>query len=459
MDDTIRPAGACLRPVCFVERQLVQAAADPAIPQLNIKQRLADFNRLWFATSISVFGSQITNLAIPLAAVTLLGANAMQMGLLRTFGNLPFPLFSLLAGVWLDRVRRKPVMVSANLVRALLLFSVPAAAALSLLTLEQLYLVVFGAGTLTVIHDVAHFAYVPALVTRKHLIQSNSKLHASHSLAELGGPGIGGLLVQWLGAPFTVLMDGIANLGSALAISRISTPEVLNAREVKRGTLWQDIVAGLHALFDTPALRAIIIASMLLVLFNSAGMSVYLLYLAQDLQLSAATIGLIFAASGGAAMLGALLARPAAQRIGVGPAIILGWFMQVVGRLVIPFAGGWALLPVLIGAHLLMGVFGTIANIHQWTFRQNTVSDDFLARVTAGHRFAVYGTASVGSLLGGILGTQMGLHAALIVCAVCSLLGPLYAVLSPLRRVRTQPGAETPTAEEPLPPPDRKSIH
>lgn len=403
---------------------------------------------------MGVFGSQVTSLAIPLAAVTLLGANAMQMGLLRTFGNLPFPLFSLFAGVWLDRVRRKPVMVSANLVRAVLLFSVPAAAAFSLLTLEQLYLVVFGVGTLTVIHDVAHFAYVPALVTRKHLIQSNSKLHASHSLAELGGPGIGGLLVQWLGAPFTVLMDGIANLGSALAISRIETPETLKSTPSKPGTVWKDIVAGLHALFDTPALRAIIVASMLLVVFNSAGMSVYLLYLAQDLGLSAATIGLIFAASGAAAMLGAVVATPVAKRIGVGPAIILGWFMQVFGRLVIPFAGGWALLPILIGAHLLMGVFGTIANIHQWTFRQNTVSDEFLARVTAGHRFAVFGTAAVGSLLGGILGTQMGLHVALILCAVCSLIGPLYALFSPLRTVRTQPGSES--AEAVLAPPDQE---
>lgn len=432
----------------------MQALADTTLPKLNIKQRLADFNKLWFATTISVFGGQVTNLAIPLAAVTLLGANAMQMGLLRTFSNLPFPLFSLLAGVWLDRVRRKPVMITASLVRAVLLFSVPLAAALSLLTLEQLYVVVFGVGTLTVIHDVAHFAYVPALVTRRHLIQSNSKLHASHSLAELGGPGLGGLLVQWLGAPFTVLMDGIANLGSALAVSRISTPETAKPRAAQPHTVWQDIVAGLHALFDTPALRAIIVSSMLLVLFNSAGMSIYLLYLAQDLQLSAATIGLIFAASGGTAMLGAALAAPAAARIGVGPAIILGWFMQTLGRLIIPFAGGVALLPMLFGAHVLMGVFSTIANIHQWTFRQNTVSDDFLARVTAGHRFAVYGTATVGSLLGGILGTRMGLHPALVLCGALAFVGPVYALLSPLRTVRVQPGAETVQTEEAALPPD-----
>lgn len=455
MDDTIRGIGAFLRPVFLCRKTFVQATAETPLPTINLKQRLADFNKLWFATTVSVFGGQVTSLAIPLAAVTLLGANAMQMGWLRTFGNLPFPLFSLLAGVWLDRVRRKPVMVTANLVRALLLFSIPVAAALSRLTLEQLYVVVFGAGTLTVIHDVAHFAFVPALVTRKHLIESNSKLHASHSLAELGGPGLGGLLVQWLGAPFTVLLDGIANLGSALSISRIVTPEEAKPRQPLRGHVWRDIVAGLHALFDTPALRAIIIASMILVLFNSAGMSVYLLYLAQDLRLSAATIGLVFAASGGAAMLGALLARPVALRMGVGPAIILGWLMQMLGRLIIPFAGGWALMPILFSAHILMGVFGTIANIHQWTFRQNTVSDDFLARVTAGHRFAVYGTASLGSLLGGVLGTQMGLHAALVLCGVGGLLGPLYAVLSPLRKVRTQPGAESAPAA-PAPPPENK---
>ncbi len=445
--------GACA-PLFLCRKTHVQATADTPVPSSTLKQRLADFNKLWFATTIGVFGSQVTSLAIPLAAVTLLGANAMQMGWLRTFGNLPFPLFSLFAGVWLDHVRRKPVMLSVNLVRAVLLFSVPAAAALSLLTLEQLYVVVFGVGTLTVIHDVAHFAYVPALVTRKHLIDSNSKLHASHSLAELGGPGLGGLFVQWLGAPFTVLLDGIANLGSALAISRIQTPETTKPAEPQKNSVWKEIVAGLHALFDTPALRAIIIASMLLVVFNSAGMSVYLLYLAQDLGLPAGTIGLVFAASGGAAMLGAVLAQPVARRIGVGPAIILGWFMQVTGRLIIPFAGGWALLPILVGAHVLMGVFGTIANIHQWTFRQNTVSDDFLARVTAGHRFAVFGTAAVGSLLGGILGTQMGLHAALILCAVCSLIGPIYALLSPLRRVRTQPGSET--ADTVLPPPEEE---
>lgn len=422
----------------------IPAQPDAITP--GLKERLADFNKLWFATTLGVFGMQVTNLAIPLVAVTLLGANAWQMGLLRTFSTLPFPLFSLFAGVWLDHALRKPVMVTVDLLRATLLFSVPLAAGLGWLSLEQLYLVVFGVGTLSVVYDVAHFAFVPALVTRSRLIESNSKLHASHSLAELGGPGLGGLLVQWIGAPFAVLLDGLANLGSALTIARIRTPEAVKPQQAaERENVWQGILAGLHALLDTPALRAIIVSSMILVLFNSASMSVYLLYLVQDLAFSPATIGLVFASSGGAAVAGAALAKPVAQRIGVGPAIILGWLMQSLARLLIPFAGGWALLPGLVGIHIVMGVFGTIANIHQWTFRQNTVSDDFLARVTAGHRFAVFGTAALGSLLGGLVGTWLGdLQTTLIICGVGGLLGPLYAYLSPLSQVRQQPGEPAP---------------
>jgi MFS family permease len=401
--------------------------------------RHGDFLKVWGAQSLSLFGSEITMLALPLTAVMLLNASAFQMGLLGMFGKAPFLLLSLVAGVWLDRVRRRPVLVGADIGRAILLFSIPLAAFLDVLTLLQLYIVTFAVGALSVVFEVAHFAYVPSLVPRAQLVEGNSKLQVSYSVAESAGPGVAGLLTQVISAPFAVLADAVSFLVSALLLGAIRTPEVAQSPVLRQTPVWQAAAEGLRTLLGHPLLRAIIVASVLSEAFGAAVLAIYVLYVTRDLHLTPAVIGLIFAIGGVAAVPGALLAARVAQRVGVGTAIIGGWLLEGLARLLIPLTAGHATVIILMMAQALMGATGTIANIHQWTLRQNVIADHLQARVTASHRFIVYGASALGALLGGALGTWLGLRTALVVCAVGALFGPLYAFRSPLRRVQEQP--------------------
>jgi predicted MFS family arabinose efflux permease len=276
-------------------------------------------------------------------------------------------------------------------------------------------------------------------VSRARLVEGNSKLQISHSVADSGGPGIAGVLTQLISAPFAILVDAASYLISALFISAIHTPEPAQRAVPAAISLRQEISEGLRALFRHPLLRVIIISSVLSALFGTGVVSIYVLYLARDLALTPSVIGLIMAIGGGAAVAGALLAKRVAGYIGVGNAIIIGWLLEGMARLLIPFAVGTGVILILLLAQILIGVSGTVANIHQWTFRQNIIPDHLLARVTASQRFLVYGAAAIGALLGGILGNMLGLRMALIICAAGALLGPLYALGSPLRRLREQP--------------------
>jgi len=407
-------------------------------------ERQTDFLKLWAAETISLFGSAISALALPLIAITMLNASALQVGLLRMLGEAPFPLFSLFAGVWLDRVKRRPLLIAADVLRGLLLLSIPVAARYGQISFFHLGLVLFGVGTLTVIFEVAHYAYVPALVKRAGLVDSNSKLQVSHSVAELGGPGIAGLLIQLFSAPLAVLADALSYFASAFLLRSISTAESEQKAANQSSSVWKDIGDGLRALLGDPLLKVIIVASVLLVGFSSAVVALYILYLSRDLGFSPAAIGLIFAVGGGASVSGALVAKRVAARIGVGRSIIGGWFIEGAARLLIPLAAGPGAVPILLASQVMMGGAGTIANVHQWTFRQNAVPDHLLARVTASHRFLVWGTAAIGALLGGLLGSWLGLQTALWVCAAAAMIGPIYAYFSPLRQLREQPVTKEP---------------
>jgi MFS family permease len=401
--------------------------------------RHPDFLKLWGALSISLFGTEITTLAIPLTAVTLLNASALQMGLLGTAGQAPFLLLSLFAGVWLDRVRRRPVLIWADIGRTILLLSIPASALIGVLTIAQLYIVVFAVGALSVAFEVAHYAYVPSLVPPQRLVEGNSKIQVSYSVAESGGPGVAGLLAQSISAPFAILVDAVSYVVSALVLGAIRTPEPAQRPGLRNALMWRAAAEGLQVLLGHPLLRVIIVASVLIQVFAAAVISQYVLFATRNLQLPPSVIGLIFAIGGGAAVPGALLAERVAGRIGVGSAIIGGWLLEGLARLLIPLAAGPAAVIILVIAQMFMGATGTIANIHQWTLRQNAFPDHLQARVTASHRFIVYGASAIGALLGGLLGTWLGLKTALLVCAIGALLGPIYALSTPLRNLREQP--------------------
>lgn len=410
-----------------------------------------DFRKLWAGLSVSLVGSEITVLALPLIAALTLGATPIEMGILAAAGQLPFLLCSLPAGIVVDRLRRRPVLITADLASAALLVTLPLAIPFGGPTFAHLCVVAFGVGTGTVLSDVAHYAYVPTLVGRDHLTESNSRLQISHSASAAAGPGLAGILIQLFSAPLVVILDAVSFLGSALLLRSIRHREPRPTHTGPPASLRESLADGLRMLFGHPLLRPIIITGATAVLFESGLLAIYVLYATRDLGLDPATIGLVFAAGGIGAIPGALLARWAGRRFGVGRAIIGGWVLAALAGLLVPLAAGPAVvvIAVLATAKALGALTDTVANIHQWTLRQAVTPDRLAGRVTASHRFIVYGAGALGALLGGVLGAAVGLRQALLLCALGYLLAPLWAVFSPLRHLREQP---TPPHE---PTPDR----
>src|SRR5919112_1157103 len=378
----------------------------PTLP-LGGLWRHADFRRLWAAQSASLFGSEITALALPLMAVLVLNASPLQMGLLAAAGTAPFLLCSLLAGVWVDRRQRRPVLIAADIARAGLLLSIPLTAWLGILRIEQLYVVTFLVGVLGVFFEVAHYAYVPSLVGRESVVEGNSKLQISYSAAEAGGPGVAGLLVQFISAPGTVAIDAVSFLVSAILLRRIVLASITDSVFLK----------GIAAIF--------------------------VLYATRELEISSVMLGVILAVGGIGAIPGALLSAPAARRFGVGPTIIGGWLIGAATWLLIPLASGPVAVPVLAASMLLGGVAGTIVNVQQWSLRQLVTPDALHGRVTASHRFLVYGAYPLGALLGGWLGATLGLRPAIALCALGALAAPVWVAVSPQRPLGEQPTAGT----------------
>jgi MFS family permease len=360
----------------------------------------ADFGKLWTALSVSVVGSQITALALPLIAARTLRASAWEMGVLAGIGQAPFVLFSLPAGAWVDRVRRRPVLLAANVGSALLLLTVPIVALFGGLSYPQLCTVAFGIGSFSLMFDVAHYAYVPALVGRRELTRFNSHLQVSQSAADAGGPGLAGALIQLLSAPIAVLGDAISFLVSAALLSRIRTTEPAIEANSRPTAMVDAVRDGLRLLLGHRLLRPLMVISVPIGFFADGVLALYILYATRSLHLSALEIGLIFAAGGIGAIPGAILADRLGQAVGVGRTIIGGYAMAGVAALLLPLAAG---PPVVIAAVLLLGkAFGgrteTVANIHQWTLRQAVTPDRLSGRVTAGHRFIVYGACALGAL-------------------------------------------------------------
>lgn len=402
--------------------------------------RAGTFRRLWAALTVALFGAQVSALALPLTAAIWLGASPMEMGLLAAAGHAPWLLCSLPLGVWIDRARRlRPVLVAADLGRAVLLGAIPAAALLGGLRFELLCIVALLAGVLSVVFDVAHYAYVPSVVERGRLVEANGRIQTSYSAAETIGPGLAGLLVQAATAPLAILATAASFLASALLLAAPGAPEPARQVARVRAGLRAETTEGLRALLGHPLLRPIVAASATASLFVEAVRAVYVLFAARDLGLDAAQLGLVLAAGGVAAAPGGLLAGRAASRFGFGPAVCWGWVVEGAALLLVPLAQGPAAVAFLVAAQAIGGFFGAIANVNQWSLRQAVTPDRLQARVTASHRFLVYGTYPLGALLGGALAGAIGLRPALLACAIGAALAPLWLLASPLRSLREAP--------------------
>jgi MFS family permease len=397
-----------------------------------------NFALLWTGQAISELGSHITSQGLPLVANLVLGATSVQMGFLVALGMFPVLLIGLLAGVWVDRLRRRPILLSADLARALLLLSIPVAALLGWLRIEQLYIVAALVGILTVFFDVANQAFLPQLVMGEQIIEANSKLSASSSLAEVGGPTLAGMLVQALTAPIAIVFDALSFLISAFCVGLIRAREPRPSLVAERQRIWRDIRAGLHVIVANPVLRAIMLCSSTRNFCGGAFAALYSLYVIRELGMTPLLYGVFVGAGGVGALLGAFLANRLARRFTIGRIIIGTALLDGMVMPLTPLAGGPKVVIVLL---LVLGQFVgdcayTIYEIHALSLRQELVPAHLLGRANASIRVLV-GMVPVGALLAGFAATAIGMRMTLLIAAcLCCLVSPVWLVCSPIRRLK-----------------------
>jgi MFS family permease len=398
--------------------------------------RHGDFMKLWTAETISQLGSQVTLLALPLVAITVLDASAFQVGLLGTVEFAPFVLVGLPAGVWVDRLRRRPVLIAGDLGRAAALLSIPVAYQLDALTIGQLYAVGFVTGVLTVFFDVAYQSYLPALVEPDQLLEGNSKLEISRSGAQIAGPGLAGGLIDLVTAPVAVLADALSFALSAAFVGAIrrgeAAPQRAPAHE-RRGSMRREMAEGLRYVLGHRLLRPIAACTATANLFNAVVYAVVILYMVRQLGLRPAAIGLVFAAGNVGFLAGAIVSGRLAARTGIGRAIVVGEAVGALGALAIPLAPRQAAVPLLVAGMAVSTFGGTVYNVNQVSLRQAITPARLHGRMNATMRFMVWGTLPLGSLLGGALGTAIGLRPTLWVGAAGGLVAVLPVALSPVR--------------------------
>jgi len=409
--------------------------------------RHPDFLKLWSAETVSQFGTQISLLALPLVAIDVLHVSAFKVATLTTVEFLPFLLVSLPAGVWVDRLPRRPILIAGDLARAGLLASIPIAYAMDVLTIWQLYGVGFFVGIATVFFDIAYQSYLPALVERQQIIDGNAKLEISRSAAQLGGPGIAGLLVGWLRAPAAILVDAVSFLGSAFFIFSIRKLELSQADRAPRRKMRTELREGLSYVLRHPYLKNIAACTGLFNFFGLMGFAVLLVFARRQLHLSPQAIGLAFTLSNFGPLVAAISANRIFARVGVGRTIIASSILGGPMFLVIPFAPhGQAALTLLIPAMLVGGFMGVVYNIAQVSLRQAITPERIQGRMNSVMRFIVWGAIPLGSFTGGVLSSVIGLKTTLIVSGVGCSFAFLPVLFSPVRSVREMP---EPLHEEP----------
>jgi len=407
-----------------------------------------DFRLLWLGDTVSQFGSIVTGTAAPLLAALVLAATPFEMGLLNAADTAAFLLVGLPAGAWVDRMRRRPLMISADLGRAVLLASIPVAWWLHVLTLTQLILVGLVVGVLTVFFDVAYQSFLPSLVSREKLMEGNSKLQASQSVAYVSGPAIGGWLTQFAGGANAIGVNAIGFLSSALCLWRIRGVEPAVEPATDRH-LRREIAEGLRFVFGNRSLVGIVGCTASSNFCTNIMGAVTVLVLTRQLGASAGIVGLVLVGGGVGGVFGALTASRIARWLGQGRTIWVIILVTSPFMLLLPLAGrGWLLSLFALG-ELANGFGGVVYNIAQVSYRQAICPDRLLGRMNASIRFMVWGTLPLGALVGGVLGSTIGIHATLWVGAVGVLLCPLPVLLSPLRKLRDLP-TDVAVVEEPV---------
>jgi len=425
--------------------------------------RNPNFLKLWTSETISQFGSQFTGLALPLTAIIILSANSVQVGILNFAGSVPWLIFGLVAGVWIDRHRKQHIMVTSNILRGSILALIPIAAFLGVITklgLPFLYAISFCVGFLQVFFDITYQSYLPSLVRRDQLVEGNRNLQASASTAQVAGPTIAGIVISILTAPIAIAVDACSFFASALALGRIDHEEVINQEIVKPSVL-ADIREGLHVVFSDRRLRMIAGCTGTSNFFGTALGTIFLLYLIQPSpaglgvseNLAGVTAGIIFSVASVGALVGVAISTRVAKSIGVGPAILASILIGGLGAIPYYLSGSltasplftlsgfgvnWSMLSIMAGQFVsFIGV--VVYNVNQVSLRQAIVPLRLQGRMNATMRFLVWGTIPLGALAGGFLGELLGLRTAIGIAILGGSLSFLWVLLSPVRSLKEIP--------------------
>ena len=400
------------------------------------------FVHLWGAATVSTFGSLVTGTALPFTAILLLDASPSDIGVLRIAELLPGFLLGLVAGAWVDRLRRKPIMIATDLGRALLIVTIPVAAFLGRLGLGQLYVIAALVSALSVFFDVAYQSFLPSLVKNDELVEANGKLSAAMSVAEASAFSSAGWLIQLLTAPVAMLIDALTFLGSAGLVARIRDPElkaVLNAATA-RPSIVSEVVEGLRAVWRQPILRGMVVAGLAQNLAFGLIGTVFLLYVNQEVGFDPGILGMIFAVGGVSSFLGAMIAGRL-PRFGIGAVMVVALILAAIGEAFVPLATAANAIGVLflVGQQIVADSALTVYDINQVSLRQAITPAHVLGRVNASVRVTEFGGVLLGTVTAGYLGEMVGLRETLWLGVTLSLLAAVALALSPVRAVRRIP--------------------
>jgi MFS family permease len=407
--------------------------------------RHADFVKLWTGQTISEVGSVVTRTAIPLVALLVLGAGPREMALLVVAASSAVLVVGFFAGAWVDRLPRRPVLIWTDILRAGLLFWIPVAYALDLLRIEQLYVVAFIQAALGTVFRSAYRAYLPALVGRDRLVEGNSRLATSSSIAEIGGPSLAGALVQFVSAPFTILVDAISFVVSAVSLIAIRAREVGRAERI-RGPIVREIVEGLSVVRRHALLFPLAASSVTSHFFGSFYAALYSLYLLNDLGLTPFLLGVVISAGGVGSLAGSVFAGRVIRRLGIGRAIVVLFIGSSAIGILTPLATGPLLLATLMVflPQLIGDGLQTMEGIANITLRQAVTPDRLLGRVNATIDVMEHGVAPIGALVGAVIAESFGVRTAIAIGWIGMTAGLLFLLFSPLPRLM----AVVPVADE-----------
>lgn len=398
-----------------------------------------DFRQLFLGDTISQFGTQLTVLALPVLAVRVLDADAFQMGLLGFCEFLAFLVIGLPAGAWVDRWRKRRVLITNDVVRALALASLPTAWVLDVLSFAQLLVVALVVGTGTVFFDVAYQSYLPDIVEPEHIGEGNAKLQASQSVAMIGGPALAGGLIKLVGAPLTIAFDALSFLGSALFVGRIRHVDTPPPRESRR-PLRVEIREGLSFVLRDPLLWRITACTGTSNFFSSMTGALLVLYSLRDLDLDEGNIGVAMGLGAVGGLVGALSTPRINALLGEGRTIPVSALVWVPAGVLMPLAGTViAPMVALTLSSLLVSFTAVVYNVTQVSFRQRLCPRPLLGRMNASIRFVVWGVMPIGSLAGGILGVALGVRPVFWIALAGSAVAALPVVFSPLITMRDLP--------------------